>query len=843
MKAYIKIVIAAAAALLVAGVVCLIVFLPKENAPKMLEKMEFEKYASPAMTVSEGGEITYTVKITSNAGKRARLLIKDTLPENTVLVGGDFTAEGTALSAKVTVKARETVTVSYTVRLGAAYKNGMKVSSAAAVIGEKQTNACENIVARTLQGSERSRMKDAILALMYSENISAVKLLRDMYLVAFSEAPKLSEALSVEQILMLAVSDRVAGTETDIGNIRALVAPSLFGGSLSSDAVKATLMGESVLPRICDLVIGDILLVGGETQAKVYIYDGIDLISVMNGCAVANKNAVIADIKNAEAYAVLRPSMQLATLTYAMEEAPLSLTEPQKALIATAKAYLQRGYRAQYDDSRMPHSLSGNYRGEYRWQIGQYRPEDYTSQKWGYLNCAAFTYECYRNALGLDLGYRYTTQNLASYYVNGGTVGAPEYPYFFRPYANMSDADMDAEKALFLETLAVGDLVVIRRNNGNGHVMLYIGNGVLIHSSGASYNYSVDSETYEPTVRYMNILGYLFNPDAANYVFKGDGYVTSLSIVRPLDAFVSEKMEIPENTLHRMEDLADIYSEKLSSHPEGQTASVGDTVTFTFVIKNLGKTEKTLAVEETLPVGATLLSKGSFTESGNKLTASVTVAPGATKELSYSVTVSGKNGEAVYSTRSTVGGVLHTCPRITIANTLTEQEQSAILTAVEKFKSANPYGYVNFELANAIYAEAGLESPFSDESVYTSLFTPVIYDLVKTRYELNTESEYYSMIVPTMYGGLRFYTPERYGETVKPNTDRSRLPRTQALNIGDIVVAKFSSSERVYMYVGSDTLINLSTDALTSDVYSATVRLSRMMSVGNYYAILRPSMG
>ena len=42
MKAYMKIVIAAAAALLVAGVVCLIVFLPKENAPKMLEKMEFE---------------------------------------------------------------------------------------------------------------------------------------------------------------------------------------------------------------------------------------------------------------------------------------------------------------------------------------------------------------------------------------------------------------------------------------------------------------------------------------------------------------------------------------------------------------------------------------------------------------------------------------------------------------------------------------------------------------------------------------------------------------------------------------------------------------------------------
>ena len=40
-----------------------------------------------------------------------------------------------------------------------------------------------------------------------------------------------------------------------------------------------------------------------------------------------------------------------------------------------------------------------------------------------------------------------------------------------------------------------GDLIVILRKGGYGHVMLYIGNGVLIHSSGASFNYSADQET------------------------------------------------------------------------------------------------------------------------------------------------------------------------------------------------------------------------------------------------------------------------------------------------------------------------------------------------------------
>jgi len=158
--------------------------LPKENVPKLIRDIDIEKYASPALTVSEGGEITYTVKLTSRARKRAHLVVQDALPENTVLVSGDFAAEGSVLSAKVELKAKESQTLSYTVRLGEAYTSGTYVNAPAAAIGEKKTGECKNLVAKTLMGEDRERMRDAILALSYSEDITPVKLLCDMYLVS-----------------------------------------------------------------------------------------------------------------------------------------------------------------------------------------------------------------------------------------------------------------------------------------------------------------------------------------------------------------------------------------------------------------------------------------------------------------------------------------------------------------------------------------------------------------------------------------------------------------------------------------------------------------------------------
>ncbi len=700
------------------------------------------------------------------------------------------------------------------------------------------SDGTQQLGGRTFDASEKSRMRDGILALLYSENIAPIKLVKDMYLVAFSESPTLGDTPAATLDLIFSDS-----TEEKNAKLRAMVAVSLYGGEAVDSSLDSLFIGTRSFAERADLIIGDLLFVTIGDQTNLYIFDGSELVSVMNGCAYADTDAVLDSIERADRYAVVRPSLTLATLRFAGPVENPFLTDEQIALIETAKAYLLRGYRQQYDDTSM-----GAY-GEHRWQIGQYAPEDYTSQKWGYLNCAAFTYECYRNALGYDLGARYTTRNLAAHYTNGGEIGVAEYPYYYSGVLNVPEDERIAEQEKFLETLVPGDLVVILRKGGYGHVMMYIGNGVLVHSSGSSFAYSSDSETYEPTIRYMNVQGYLFNPNSTNYLFREvvdedsgamRNYIYSLSIVRPLDNYNGE---IPENTQNRVENLGGIVAEKLSSHPEGKTVNPSDPITFTFRIKNNGLKAKTLEIKDTVAENAALLSAGDFAYENGVLSASVTVEAGQTVEVSYTVTATGALGSKIHSNSATVGGVRHGCAPIYIENTYTEEEQAALLAAVEQFKASNPDGLKNFDLVNAIYLAAGLEAPFeAGADIRADLFETVTVS-GSTMYRLNDDSEYYSMVVPTMYGGRKYYTNQQYNATTKVNTDRSRLPRAQALVAGDILVVQFSDSSGMYLYVGGDHFVNIANTALPDDSFTTTVRLMRMMSVGTYYTLLRPSMG
>ena len=78
------------------------------------------------------------------------------------------------------------------------------------------------------------------------------------------------------------------------------------------------------------------------------------------------------------------------------------MTEVQKAVVTTAESFFLRGSRAQYEDTRFLNSTKLLY---YRWAVQQRDLEEYTSQNLGFLQCAAFCYEVYRNALDLDLIY------------------------------------------------------------------------------------------------------------------------------------------------------------------------------------------------------------------------------------------------------------------------------------------------------------------------------------------------------------------------------------------------------------------------------------------------------
>ncbi|MBP3396007.1 MAG: DUF11 domain-containing protein, partial [Clostridia bacterium] len=663
------------------------------------EKLNVYKSAShrTAETVSPGETLTYTVTVKNSGTKAASVEIKDTLPAKTAYVSGNGTVSGQSITLTANVPAGGEAALTYTVRVNADASG--TIVAPKATTGELQSESLLNYVGLTFNAIDRAYMAKGIAVISYSEEIDSISLAKMMYTVAFTKVPELSGTPA--DVLKLIFE----ATATETGDAyRKMVVPTLFGARAADTVKSSRFRGESAWVEREDLIAGDLLFVQNGDAAHLYIYDGAVLICLDNGYGKVDTATILSGLRTAEQYAVLRPSLSFTSAFAPYEgDAAVAATDLEKALLATAEAYFYRGYRAQYADTRMPSTyLSSSDRGEFRWQIGKRQPEDYTSANWGYINCAAFTYEVYRNALGYDLGSLYTTANLAKYYTDGGKVGVPMYPYFYRTNTKATAAEIQQVRENFFATLRFGDLVVVRRNNGGGHVMMYIGNKTVIHSGGGNFNYNEDREVYEATVRYMNLDWYLFDEASANYIFQSNGYIQHLSIVRPLDKCSS----VPENTKNRMENLGGIFSEKVSSIGTGASISAGGEVTFTFRIQNFGSVAKTLAVTDIVPANATLKAAPGATVSGNHLAWSVTVEPGAVAEVSY--TVIAGSAAVIESKDGKVGGVAHRCPDITVKRTLTAAEQDAFKEAAEALQKSNPKGLTGLALVNEIYRRAGL---------------------------------------------------------------------------------------------------------------------------------------
>lgn len=317
------------------------------------------------------------------------------------------------------------------------------------------------------------------------------------------------------------------------------------------------------------------------------------------------------------------------------------MTPQQKAVVITAESYYLRGKYAQYHQGKRA--------------CGARAPEDYTEQYVGYTDCSAFVYDVYKFALGIDISNGSAT---TSYY-----CANPSYPVLYEEpiknnFAAMSGKEQAAKIKEFKDALQPGDVIVYRyADESNGHAMLYVGNGMILHSTGS------DSKTEENgTVLYESIVATLLNSGSRRSILTKSVYV----ILRPLLGF---KGEIPAHTLQRMDLMRGIRAEKLSSHKWKQTVAPGEPMTFTFRIQNRSDREKTLSISDTVPKN-TIYVSGAQTVKGNQLSWTVTVPAGGTVEVSYSVQVdpAAPRGQYIFS-RSNISGIPVNCHIVQILGT------------------------------------------------------------------------------------------------------------------------------------------------------------------------------
>lgn len=484
------------------------------------------------------------------------------------------------------------------------------------------------------------------------------------------------------------------------------------------------------------------------------------------------------------------------------------MTDNQKAVVLTGESYWIRQSRLQYEDTRINNTKS---RDQWRWgYIKLNSPENYTSQDVWYSNCAAWTHEAYWNAFDLDIK-QYQTAQLCALDTSDKRV------VFKATKSSFTPENIEKYEKQIKDLLQPGDLVVYIRDSGTGHVMMYVGNNMMLHCTGSSYSWTNKAEKYEANggIRYDPIDGW-FEEGNSRYLF--DKKTTS--IVRPLNTYTGT---IPQKTLDRMTTMRGVVAEKLCSAYKGVTVNEGQEITYTIKLTNYASDKKTLDVTDVVPANTTYVS-GAQSKNGDNLSWKVTVEAGKSASVSYKVKVnSGAADKTIKGDSGKVESIDLKCHDLYVKKTLTKAEQDKVVAAAKKLMTSDKK---DIELAAAIYKEAFGKSELEGKSasdVLKAVFKNYAGSSAwPSRWQQpnTTSSTLKSMLAPDLYGGRQVIDPDgkiNSGQGI----ERIRLVTKDNLVVGDILVTNNPEKETyttteytfqpvTYIFLG-DKLLNMST--------------------------------
>ena len=855
--------------------------------------------AGGAITAHPGGRITYQITITNNNSKAVALNVTDTIPANTLFVSGCENVSGSNLAWEIkAIESGKAVTLTYTVSPNYTVKQ-VRESKTDIILKNTSAKVMDKIIAApakdiwvlpTFNTIDQRRMQVGIDALI-TANVAAKNsadqvyssstLIAQMYGVGFTRGVSVNKpGTGLDRVFEIygsttATADDLEKAQTQVN----MMVPTLYGGTQVPASKDSLFRGSrATTVSIDDLIIGDVIQVTQNGVDKMYIVRVDTLVEVDTDKVVAGIDpaTVLPGLPSSDRYAVLRPSVNLVT-SFSVNDDEFyndadksEYTELEKALIATAEAYWLRGDRTQYDTSMMSQK-------EFRKEPLTKYPEDYTIDQYGYLDCSTFTYDLHWATYGYAAkatgsNGKSKNYNLCANILDCMSVGwnaetktgsNKSALLYYKTKTSYTDAEKQTIHDEIASMLRPGDLIVYEYADGSGgHIMAYVGKGLLIHCTGGSFPKGGTHDSHEASIRCMNVDD-LFDADiySQGHLFTK---TTRFGVCRPQNLTTPK---ITENAANRVANMQGIVGEKVSSTAMGKTVNPGDNITYTFYVYNTNAEAKDITISDVLGEYMTFVSAtDGGTVSGNNISWNFTVPANTRVSVSYTIKV--KDGVAAYTaidgTKATINGVLHKCYNTYVVNTLTAEQQQALLNAVNTVKNMDRTGLDAIAVAELIYKTAfGVEDLFGEgvTSVDT-LIGNITDDYSQENIGVFNDTNYWDgaivslmdtnpskpamMVAPGMYGGKHVYSSKQAGETytryltMGGTTLRSRYFWEKDLVVGDLYFLKGASATYLYIYVGNDTLVNMA----DMQEYPAQEWIQRAPDTSNwhYYAILRPSI-
>ena len=300
------------------------------NRMRNMNNVVAEKLSSHALghTASPGDTVAYTFSVTNNNEQAVTVTVEDTVPKFTTLKEADKTdicsVSGDKLTWQLTVPAKTTANLCYSVTINADAAAGQEIAGNKATVGGISVPCHSVFVGRTLTLQEQNDLAAGV------EALADRRLLRDKDLVN----ALYSKALKVETIWTEEFDGVWASLWQNFEDLSYVnphspyvnaIAPGLLGGrnvlsrNLAADNMTQYMRLEGIrtrLPYADQLMVGDILmgeLGPGETERVMYLYTGQQMVNLLSGKEIEYKSVeeCLNPVMSYKRFVVLRPSLLL----------------------------------------------------------------------------------------------------------------------------------------------------------------------------------------------------------------------------------------------------------------------------------------------------------------------------------------------------------------------------------------------------------------------------------------------------------------------------------------------------------------------------------------------------